>query len=76
MLVERLLAHLEELDRQVDELEAKIQAWHRSGDLSRKLADVPGIGSFTASALVASIGDAKNFDSGRQVSAWLGLVPR
>lgn len=76
MLVERLLAHLKELDRQVDELEAKIQAWHRSSDLSRKLADVPGIGPITASALVASIGDAKNFDSGRQVAAWLGLVPR
>jgi len=76
MLVQRLLDHLKELDRQVDELEAKIQAWHRSNDLSRKLAQVPGIGPITASALVASIGDAKNFDSDRQVAAWLGLVPR
>jgi transposase len=76
MLVQRLLDHLKELDRQVDELEAKIQAWHRGSDLSRKLAQVPGIGPITASALVASIGDAKNFDSGRQVAAWLGLVPR
>lgn len=76
ILVQRLLDHLKELDRQVDELEAKIQAWHRSSDLSRKLSDVPGIGPITASALVASIGDAKNFDSGRQVAAWLGLVPR
>jgi transposase len=40
------------------------------------LAQVPGIGPITASALVASLGDAKNFDNGRQVSAWLGLVPR
>ena len=76
MLVQRLLDHLKELDRRVDKLEAKIQAWHRSSDLSRKLARVPGIGPITASALVASIGDAKNFDSGRQVAAWLGLVPR
>ena len=76
MLVQRLLDHLKELDRQVDELEAKIQAWHRGNDLSRKLAQVPGIGPITASALVASIGDAKNFESGRQVAAWLGLVPR
>jgi transposase len=76
LLVQRLLDHLKDLDRQVDELEAKIQAWHRSNDLSRKLAQVPGIGPITASALVASIGDAKSFDSGRQVAAWLGLVPK
>ncbi|MCQ9186424.1 IS110 family transposase, partial [Streptomyces sp. IBSBF 2953] len=37
---------------------------------------VPGIGPLTASALVASIGDAKNFKNGRQLAAWLGLVPR
>ncbi len=76
LLVQRLLDHLKELDRQVEELEDKIHAWHRSSDLSRKLAMVPGIGPITASALVASIGDARNFDGGRQVAAWLGLVPR
>jgi hypothetical protein len=37
---------------------------------------VPGIGPLTATALVASIGDAKNFDNGRQFAAWLGVVPR
>lgn len=76
MLVQRLLDHLKELDRQADEIEAQIQAWHRSSDLSSRLAQVPGIGPITASALVASIGDAKNFDGGRQLAAWLGLVPR
>lgn len=76
LLVQRLLDHLKELDRQVDELESRIQAWHRASDLSCKLAQVPGIGPITASALVASIGDAKNFDSGRQMAAWLGVVPR
>lgn len=76
VLVQRLLDHLKELDRQVDELEGQIQAWHRSSEASCKLAQVPGIGPLTASALVASIGDARNFDSGRQLAAWLGLVPR
>lgn len=76
LLIQRLLDHLKELDRQVQELEDRIHAWHRSSDLSRKLAMVPGIGPITASALVASIGDARNFDGGRQVAAWLGLVPR
>ena len=50
--------------------------WHRQSAPSNKLAQVPGIGPITASALVASLGDAKNFDSGRQVAAWLGLVPK
>lgn len=76
LLIERLLDHLKELDDQVTELESQIVKWHRSSELSSKLAGVPGIGPLTASALVATIGDAKNFDSGRQVAAWLGLVPR
>lgn len=76
LLIERLLDHMKELDDQVKELESQIVKWHRSSELSSKLAGVPGIGPITASALVATIGDAKNFDSGRQVAAWLGLVPR
>lgn len=75
-LIQRLLDHLKELDRQVNEMELQIQAWHRSNTLSRKLEKIPGIGPLTASALVASIGDAKSFDNGRQLAAWLGLVPR
>jgi transposase len=75
-LVQRLLAHLKELDRQVGEMEVQIQIWHRSNALSRKLEAIPGIGPLTASALTASIGDAKNFTNGRQLAAWLGLVPK
>ena len=75
-LLARLAGHLKGLDREADELEAQIQAWHRSNEASRKLEKIPGIGPITASALVASIGDAKNFDNGRQLAAFLGLVPR
>jgi transposase len=75
-LIERLLTHLRELDRQVDELEAQIKAWHCSSEMSRRLEKIPGIGPLTASALVASIADARSFNNGRQLSAWLGLVPR
>lgn len=75
-LVQRLLEHLKELDRQVGEMEIRIQAWHRSNALSRKLEKIPGIGPITASALVASIGDAKQFTNGRQLAAWMGLVPK
>src|ERR1019366_6048952 len=76
LLLQRLGEHLKELDRQVGELEVQIQSWHRENDLSRKLAQIPGIWPITASALVASIGNAKNFENGRQLAAWLGLVPR
>src|ERR1700687_646091 len=75
-LLQRLMEHLKELDRQVDEVEREIQVWHRENEASRKLAKIPGIGPITATALVASVGDAKNFVNGRQMAAWLGLVPR
>jgi transposase len=75
-LIERLLEHVKELDRQVRELEAQIRVMHRENEVSCRLARVPGIGPITASALVASIGDAKSFANGRQLAAWLGLVPR
>src|ERR1019366_996701 len=73
---DRSLQHLKELDRQVKEFEKQVIAWHRSSELSRKLEKIPSIGPLAASALVASIADANSFDNGRQVSAWLGLVPR
>ena len=76
LLIERLLDHFKTLDRQVHEIETQIVKWHRTDAKSRKLAKVPGIGPITASALVASIGDAKTFENGRQVGAWLGLVPK
>lgn len=75
-LMRRLLDHLKELDRQAKEMEVQIQVWHRSNALSRKLEKIPGIGPLTASALVASIGDAKHFANGRQLAAWMGLVPK
>jgi transposase len=75
-LLHRLSEHLKALNRQVDELDAQIQRWHRENATSRKLAAIPGIGPITASALVASIGDAKSFENGRQLAAWLGMVPR
>jgi transposase len=75
-LIERLTEHLKELDRQVKDFEQQIIAWHRGCELSLKLESIPGIGPLAASALVASIADANSFQNGRQVSAWLGLVPR
>lgn len=75
-LIARLFAHFTDLHRQAVELEAQIEAWHRASPASRRLAEIPGIGPITASALVASVGDARSFVNGRQLAAWLGLVPR
>ncbi len=75
-LLQRLSEHLKVLDQQVDELEAQIQIWHRENLASQKLAQIPGIGPITASALVATIDNAKCFKNGRQLAAWMGLVPR
>lgn len=75
-LISRLLAHFNDLHRQVLELEAQIRAWHRENPASLKLAEVPGIGPITASAMVASVGNARDFGNGRQLAAWLGLGPK
>jgi transposase len=75
-LLERLTENLKEMDRQAKELEAQIQLWHRENEVSRKLAEIPGLGPITASAIVATVGDAREFKNGRQLAAWMGLVPR
>jgi len=75
-LFNRLFNHFRELDRQVKELEEQIKAWHRVNADSQRLQSIPGIGPLTATALIASIGNASAFENARQLAAWLGLVPR
>jgi transposase len=71
-----MAAHYEELKRQISAFEKKIVQWHRSNEMSRRLATIPGVGPITASALVATIADPGHFASARQFAAWVGLVPR
>lgn len=75
-LFARLFEHFRALDRHVDEIEREINAWHRDNTDSQRLQAIPGIGPLTASALVASIGNARAFRNGQQFAAWIGLVPR
>src|SRR5258707_2690097 len=51
-------------------------AWHRSSQTSKRLHCIPGVGPMLATALVASVADARTFRSGRNFSAWIGLVPK
>lgn len=76
IMIQQLMEHLKALDQQINELQQQIQTWHRSNEVSQRLQQIPGIGPITASALVASVGDAAQFGSGRELSAWVGLVPR
>jgi transposase len=67
---------IEGLSMQIRKIEIELLAWHRADPTSRRLETIPGIGFITASALAATVGDAKVFRSGRQFAAWLGLVPK
>jgi len=74
--VAALGAQLRMLKAQILQFDRMITAWHRSSEASRRLDDIPGIGPVLATALVASVADPKVFRSGRDFSAWIGLVPK
>ena len=61
---------------EIGSIQKGILAWHRSCEASRRLEEIPGIGPIVATALVAEIGDWKAFGSGRNLAAWIGLVPK
>ena len=69
-------AQLRMLKAQILEFDRQIIAWHRSNEISRRLDAIPGIGPALATALVASVANPKAFRSGRNFSAWIGLVPK
>ena len=69
-------AQLRMLKAQVLNFDRMIMAWHRSNETSKRLDELPGVGPALATALVASIADPKAFRSGRDFSAWVGLVPK
>jgi len=69
-------AQLQMLKTQILQFDRLIMAWHRSNEASKRLDDIPGVGPALATALVASVANPKAFRSGRDFSAWIGLVPR
>jgi transposase len=74
--VAALGAQLRALKAQILEFDRQIMIWHRSHETSKRLDEIPGVGPALATALVASIADPKAFRSGRDFSAWIGLVPK
>ena len=69
-------AQLRMLKAQILEFDRMITVWHRSNETSKRLDAIPGVGPALATALVASVPDPKAFRSGRNFSAWIGLVPK
>ena len=69
-------AQLRMLKAQILEFDRMINAWHRSSETSKRLDEIPGVGPALATALIASIADPRIFRSGRDFSAWVGLVPK
>ena len=64
------------LKKQILDFDRMIMAWHRSNQTSKRPNCIPGVGPLLATALVASVADPKTFRSGRNFSAWIGLVPK
>ena len=76
---ELFAAHAKEyarLQAQIREIEAKLRAWHKHNELSRRLAEVPGIGPIGATLAVMKVPNPKAFRCGRDFSAWIGLTPK
>jgi transposase len=69
-------AQLRALKAQILQFDRRITAWHRSNEASKRLDQIPGVGPALATALVATVADPKAFRSGRDFSAWIGLVPK
>jgi len=71
-----LYEELIKLDRQVEACDKQIERIFKANEVCQRLAKVEGIGPLTATALVASVGNPHVFQKGRQMAAWLGLVPK
>ena len=71
-----LVEQIKTLKQEVIKLDKQMAAWHKAQADSQRLATIPGVGVITSSAIIAAIGTGKQFKSGREFAAWVGLVPR
>jgi transposase len=76
VLIADVRAQWLDLDRRIAGFEAEFVAFAKQDEDTRRLVTIPGIGVLNATALTAAIGKGQAFEHGRDLSAWLGLVPR
>ncbi|QEL27060.1 IS110 family transposase (plasmid) [Bosea sp. F3-2] len=74
--LEFLVAQLQLVNLQILETDRRIRTSARSTEVGRRLMSIPGVGPLLASALVATVADPKAFKFGRNLAAWIGLVPK
>jgi transposase len=74
-MIASLAGQILDLEARLREIERELLAWHRSSDIARRLATIPGVGTICATAFAASVTAPHQFRSGRQFAAWLGLTP-
>ena len=75
LLLSELAEELRQIDTHINEHEERLKAAAKEDDRIKRLLAIEGIGPISASALVAAVGDATQFANGRDMAAWLGLVP-
>jgi transposase len=75
-LFAQLLDQLRDVDGRLGKLDARLVSICRTDNVCRRLAEIPGVGPVIATALVAAVADGRHFRSGRELAAWIGLVPR
>lgn len=63
------------LDSEIKQIEMRLTAWMKQDEACKAIAAIPGVGLLTATAAVATMGNANAFKSGREFASWLGLVP-
>ena len=76
LLIQDARAQWVELDRRITAFDTEFVRWVKENEEARRLTTIPGFGAIVASALVAAVGRAESFNHGRDLAAWLGLVPR
>lgn len=76
VLVADARAQWTELDRRIVAFDAEFIRWTKENEDARRLTTIPGVGPTIATALIAAVGKADTFEHGRDLAAWLGLVPR
>ena len=75
-LFDSLYFELKDIEERIEQLDKNVLNQVKSNEVAKRLMTIPGVGPITASAIYATIGDAKIFKNGREMSAWLGIVPK
>ena len=71
-----LYQELVHLNEQIDEYDKHLEAYAKTDDTAKRITAIPGVGTLISTAIVAAVGNPKDFKNGRQFAAWLGLVPK